>query len=117
MKKYFRFIPAILWMILIFYFSSKNTSGVAIAHNLQFFFFKSLHLIEYSILGFLLFFAISKLNISLVVGYLYAISDEIHQHFVIGRTGKFSDTIFDLIGLLIGLYLFRYIQKKSKNHL
>jgi len=117
MKKVIRFIPAIFWMLVIFYFSSKNTSSVPISHDLQFYFFKSLHLIEYSILGFLLFFAILKFNISLIIGYLYAISDEVHQFFVIGRSGKFTDTLFDLMGILIGLYLYKYIQKKFKNHL
>jgi len=117
MKKYFRYIPAILWMLVIFYFSSRNTSGVPIAHNLQFYFFKSLHLIEYSILGFLVFFAFINFNISLITGYLYAISDEFHQSFVVGRSGKFTDTLFDLAGILIGLYIYKYIQKKFKNRL
>jgi len=117
MKKYIRYIPSILWMLVIFYFSSKNTSSVPIARDLQFYFFKSLHLIEYSILGFLLFFAFINFNISLITGYLYAISDEIHQLFVPGRSGKFTDTLFDLAGILIGLYIFKYIQKKFKNHL
>jgi len=117
MKKYFRFIPAILWMLVIFYFSSKNTSGVPISYDLQFYFFKSLHLIEYSILGFLLFFAFINFNVSLITGYLYAITDEIHQLFVIGRSGKFTDTLFDLTGILIGLSIYKYIQKKFKNHL
>jgi len=117
MKQYFRFIPAILWMMVIYYFSSRNTSGVPIVHDLQFYFFKSLHLIEYSILGFLLFFAFVNFKISLVIGYIYAITDEIHQLFVVGRSGKFTDTLFDIAGILIGLYIYKYIQKKFKNRL
>lgn len=110
-NKIIRFIPSIIWMIVIFYFSSRSTTGVPIAHNFQFIFFKSLHLIEYSILGFLLLFAFLNFKYTLIIGYLYAISDEIHQHFIIGRGSKFTDTLFDLVGIILGIFLFKLIYK------
>ncbi len=37
-----------------------------------------------------------------VFSYLYAVSDELHQHWT-GREGKFGDTMIDLIGIAIGV--------------
>jgi len=110
-KKFIRFLPAIIWMSVIFYFSSRSTSNVPISHDFQFVFFKSLHLIEYAILGFLLLFAFLNFKYTLITGYLYAISDEIHQYFVPGRGSKFTDTIFDLSGVILGIFLFKLIYK------
>ena len=38
---------------------------------------------------------------------LFAISDEIHQSFVPGRTASFMDMGLDLIGILFGLWAFK----------
>lgn len=112
LNKIIRFLPAIIWMGIIFYFSSQSTTGVPISHNFQFLFFKSLHLIEYAILGFLLIFAFLNFKYTLITGYLYAISDEIHQRFVLGRGSKFTDTLFDLVGIILGIILFKFIYQR-----
>jgi VanZ family protein len=117
MKKCLRFIPAIIWMIVIYYFSSRSTSNVSISYKYHFLFFKSLHLIEYAVLAFLLFFAFLNYKYTIFTAYLYAIFDEIHQHFIPGRNGKFSDTLFDLLGIIIGIYIYKYTEKKLKNRL
>jgi VanZ family protein len=70
------------------------------------------HLMEYTIFGFLLyrsfkedvFFSISPIWGSLIFGFIFAISDELHQSFVPGRNMSFADLCFDFIGINIGLF-------------
>lgn len=118
-KKLFRFIPSIIWMMIIFYFSSRSTIGIGSNETERFLILKSFHLIEYGILAFLLLFAISKNKLAVFIAYLYAISDEIHQSFVPGRTSRFRDTLIDLIGIFIGLFIFNKLFPliKRKFHL
>ena len=40
---------------------------------------------------------------SLLIGILYAISDEIHQYFIPGRSNEIKDVLIDSLGLLIGI--------------
>lgn len=119
LKKIIKFIPAILWMCVIFYFSSRSTTGIGTNEIDRFLILKFFHLIEYATLAILLLFAISKKKLVIFIAYLYAISDEIHQHFISGRTGRFRDTLIDLIGILIGLFVFNKIFPliKKKFHL
>ncbi len=105
-KKIIKFIPVTIWMLVIFYFSSRSTTGIGTNQTDRFLILKSFHLIEYSFLAFLLLFAVYKKKLAVIIGYLYAISDEIHQCFIIGRTGRFRDTLIDLIGILIGIFIF-----------
>lgn len=115
-----KFIPAILWMSFIFYLSSRSTAGVGYTGFERFLLFKTLHLVEYAILAVLVIYPLYKVTPSVLVSYIYAITDEIHQGFTPGRGPKFSDTIFDLAGILIGVIIFKLIRnhlKKSKNKL
>ena len=49
--------------------------------------------------------------ISLIIGFLYACSDEIHQSFLTGRMGSFIDVILDTIGVANGIVLVMIIIK------
>ncbi len=82
----------------------------------RFLFFKLLHLGEYIILAILLFFAFLNFKISLILAYLFALSDEFHQTFIPGRTGKFTDTLFDLTGILLGLLLATFLLHRKNKH-
>ena len=105
-----RFLPAIIWMAVIFYFSSQQTSGfVANEPTLRFYLLKSFHVTEYAILGMLLFNAFRKFKFSILIAYLYAVSDEIHQYFVPGRNSRFTDTLIDLAGILIGSLVLKIV--------
>ena len=120
LSKLIKFVPALLWMALIFYLSSRSTAGVGYTGFERFLLFKSLHLIEYAILGFLVIYPITKVTPSIVISYIYAISDEFHQSFTPGRGPKFTDTLFDLVGILIGIFIFTKLVrhlKKKKNKL
>lgn len=97
-------------MGVIFYFSSQSTTGVGGTNVVnRFLFFKILHLAEYGILAVLLFFGFKRYKWSILAGYLYAVSDELHQIFTPGRTPAFRDTLIDLFGILIGLFILRFL--------
>lgn len=51
---------------------------------------------------------------SFIIGCLYAISDEIHQLFVPGRSGKVTDVIIDSLGVLTGIVIFLIVEKIIK---
>ena len=53
--------------------------------------------------------------LSIIICFLYACSDEIHQLFVTGRTGQFIDVLIDTLGALIGCLIFNIIYKIIKN--
>lgn len=119
-KKIIKFIPTIVWMLVIFYFSSRQTTGIGGTNEInRFLILKSFHLIEYTFLALLLSFAIVKKRWVIIIAYLYAISDEIHQSFIPGRTCRFRDTLIDLIGICIGIFVFNKIFsfKRKKNNL
>lgn len=115
MKKIIRFIPAIIWMCVIFYFSSRQTTGIGgDSYWYRFLILKTFHLIEYAVLFFLIDFAINKKITSILISYLYAVSDEIHQSFTPGRMPKFTDTLIDLLGILIGFLVVKFIWTRIK---
>lgn len=110
MKKVIRFIPALIWMGFIFYLSSQQTTGIGgDSYWPRFAIMKSFHLIEYAILFILINFALNYNLISIAASYFYGVTDEIHQLFTPRRTSKFTDTLIDLLGIIIGFLLFKYV--------
>lgn len=106
-----RWLTVFLWMGVIFAFSSK---AIVASGELQFWDFllkKSAHVGEYLILYILVARAAYKrvgLNGAFFIALSYAFSDEIHQMFVPGRTGKISDVLmFDFTGITIGYFAAR----------
>lgn len=79
----------------------------------RFLFFKGLHLFEYALLALFLYLGLRDKYKVLFFGYLYALSDEIHQSLIVGRSGRFWDTLIDFLGLTLGLLLAIHLQKKS----
>lgn len=80
---------------------------------------KSAHFIAYFILGFLVMFALkgSKVNnvravvLTMTICILYAISDEVHQLFIPGRSGELRDVIIDSTGASVGLFVYFSMMK------
>jgi VanZ family protein len=73
---------------------------------------KTAHLTEYLILGLLLFngfFLSKKIRLAfygaLTTGILYAVSDEVHQLFVPGRTCRLTDVMIDTAGISLGILI------------
>jgi VanZ family protein len=105
------------WAILIFIFSSIPSLKTP---DLGFGFSdKAAHVFEFTVFGYLLERSFNHIwrisfRIYLLVflcGALFALSDEIHQFFVVGREADFGDFIADMIGILVGQLVF---WKKSR---
>ena len=60
----------------------------------------------------------SKLIIAQMIGTIYAITDEIHQMFILGRTGEIRDILIDSAGVFAGIaflaILLKMICKRKK---
>lgn len=147
-KKVFHSILVIIWMFVIFNFSSQNgpkstnTSDVVTSmvvnvttsvtnknvsreevkkrvEDSTFLVRKMAHFTEYLILGILVLQLLSdytKINkrmliVSLIICYLYAVSDEVHQIFIPGRTAKVLDTFIDGAGSLVGITIYSIYQR------
>lgn len=107
-------LPPILYAILIFWISSlEKPFGIELeVRNID----KLIHLLEYSIFGFLLIRAIrgsdirvsrnSAILITFIIGAIYGFTDELHQSVVVGRFATISDFIFDSIGAFVGAVIF-----------
>ena len=54
------------------------------------------------------------IGISTCIGAIYAISDELHQLMVNGRSGNIRDVIIDSIGILTGIMVFMLIKEICK---
>lgn len=89
---------------------------------------KSAHFSLYALLGFMVSMAAGRRKpFSLVSAgvivfcFLYALSDEIHQYFVPGRSCEFRDMMIDtsgaLTGMLVSLLILFMLQKFSGNKL
>ena len=82
-----------------------------IVANLQNIVRKMAHILIYLILGILCMCALSTYNLrlkvkifaSLIIGTVYAVTDELHQLFVDGRGGQLSDICIDFCGVLLGV--------------
>ncbi len=132
-KKRVSLIILISWMIIIFIMSSfdanasSNQSGIIVnfisnlfhindIELLSFIIRKMAHFVEYFILGILLINCLinynKKLYLSYVIGILYASLDEFHQLFVSGRSGQVRDIIIDVVGLILGIILIRFVKKR-----
>ena len=106
-RNYLKYIPVVLWMILIFWMSSIPDLPSNKVDIINFFVKKSAHVIEYTILFLLWFRALGNKNPfqAIVFSLVYAFTDEIHQLFVPGRTGRLRDVGIDSIGMIISALL------------
>ena len=91
---------------------------VNIIEKLQFIVRKSAHFIGYMILGILasgLILYYGNINKKYLLAFLicviYAISDEIHQLFVPGRSGQVRDVLIDSAGSLLGIIIVMALEK------
>ncbi len=83
---------------------------------------KGAHFSEYLLLG--LFFSLmikerrtflgKELVLSTIVCSLYALSDEIHQQFVSGRSGELRDVCIDASGVFLGCFLVWIFSRKKR---
>ncbi|HHX61645.1 MAG TPA: VanZ family protein [Epulopiscium sp.] len=142
-KKVFPWLLAISWMALIFYLShqpaaqsSNLSSGLTelimniinkIAPDLSLgfesfhhFVRKNAHFFAYLVLGVLVANATrgykgKGIMVALLICVLYAISDELHQLFIPGRSGQVMDVVIDSAGSVVGVlsYQITYFFKNT----
>ncbi len=104
--------------IVKFFYTNITTENLElIVQTLQPFVRKLAHFTIYTIGGFLLYNLSIQLKLkskfinSLGFGILYAISDEIHQFFVPGRSCRIFDVFVDTCGLITGITFYIIIIK------
>lgn len=140
-KKLLKWLPILIWMVVIFVFSSQNGNqsgnnnrlvidllkhiGInldkILGGNSNFYVRKASHMTEYFILFMLVYRAINEkctlikgLILSLLFVFLYASSDEFHQSFVPGRSSSFRDVMIDTCGGGIALLVTVAVRRKNK---
>lgn len=137
--KYIKLILLISWMALVFSFSAKEadestltsqSAGSFLAsvvipefnrwnpakqqdfvENIDFFVRKSAHFTEYMVLGILwTLYWDSRKRRSFLCGSLYAVTDEVHQLFVAGRSCQITDMLLDSAGVAAGIFFLWVVQ-------
>ncbi|WP_347487999.1 VanZ family protein [Desulfoscipio sp. XC116] len=111
-------IPATLWMALIYYLSGRTGSELKslfpLIEN-----FNPGHIAAYFVLAPLYYLALYKHNHNrsfmkaFLLCLLYGITDEIHQHFIPTRFPDIYDLARDLLGAGLGLAIV-YLAKKKR---
>ncbi len=96
------------WAGVIFFVSSRTGDSLPGGFSIQG------HVIEYFVLGALLTWALSDegvkpsaIVLAVLLASLYGITDEIHQHFVPGRTPDAMDWLLDTLGATAGAFFAR----------
>lgn len=121
------YLPALVWMGAIFYFSSISGLQSSKSSIAEIILRKGAHFLEFSVLFFLLwrvFYLAHNIKIkkaywlALLVAIFFGASDEFHQTLVTGRTGKIIDTIFDGVSVIFSaemllILISRKINKKN----
>jgi VanZ family protein len=109
-------LPVLVWAGLIFWLSSLSVTPEPEAVRGFPGWSQEAHFTLYLVLGALLCRAIAipspamGISVPMVIGGLYAISDEFHQYFVPGRQADILDLAVDCAGLVAGILLvFCYI--------
>ena len=97
-------LPVVLWAALIFAFSSVPDLGTGLG-GWDLVLRKIAHTAEYAVLGALLARALASPPVAVLIGVLYAVSDEVHQAFVPGRHGSPIDVAIDAVGVVAGVLL------------
>jgi VanZ family protein len=101
-------IAVVLWAGLIFGLSSVPDLGTGLG-TWDLVLRKIAHFCAYAVLGLLLVRATRREVVAVVLGVLYAASDEVHQHFVTGRHAAVRDVVIDAAGVLTGVLVARTI--------
>ncbi len=123
MKKILYWLPPLLWMSVIYYFSGRTGSQL----NSLFPFIKNFdwgHVTAYLILSALFYYAFARTTSlkhislwSVLLCLTYAVSDEYHQSFVPSRSAEILDIRNDMIGAMlavVAINLFKKIRNTNR---
>ena len=121
LKKFlFYWFPILIYCLLIFIQSSyPSIKSVPELPYID----KVLHFFAYALLGALFLRAFkttrikNKLKLVLILSVLfsslYGVSDEIHQYFIPYRNADLMDVLADLLGSIMGVYIYQAIVRKD----
>lgn len=117
-KHFYRWLVVVVWCGVIFYFSS--IPSLRITYGIWDLILRKIaHAAEFGILTFLAYKAFNLENkpktkkaliLAFVFSFCYAISDEIHQSFVLGRQASVLDVGIDSLGIILVTF---YLAKSS----
>ncbi|MGZ7445240.1 VanZ family protein [Paenibacillus sp. TH7-28] len=104
---------------IAFHYAGHEISigSLGAAGFIEFFIRKSAHFSCYGLLGLLLMYALKsggrprRLLITVLISFLYACSDELHQMLTPGRTALFQDVLIDTAGAICGGILMILLEK------
>jgi VanZ family protein len=98
--------PVVGWAAVIFALSSLSDLGTGLG-TWDLVLRKIGHAAEFALLGALLVRALRSPWAAFAIGVAYAVSDEIHQHYVPGRVGAWYDVAIDAVGVAVGILAWR----------
>ena len=75
---------------------------------------KSAHVVVFGILAYLLWRARPRGSFAMWTTILYGFSDEFHQMFIPGRTGRILDVLFDSLGAIIAIWLIGFSRRRER---
>lgn len=116
MTRLIRFIPAVIFMVTIFLLSSRQNLGTGLGGwdtALR----KGAHMAEFGLLWFLWWWAFRYryAGVAASITILYAVSDEVHQHFVPTRNGSPIDVLIDTTGVVLAMVIaFRWRDRRVR---
>ena len=104
-------LPVLVWAAVIFAFSSipNLSTGLGTWDTIL---RKGAHVIEYAVLGGLLYRALGRETLALAAGIAYAATDELHQHFVRGRHASPVDVAIDAVGVAVGMLIWLRLRER-----
>lgn len=134
MKKIIKLLFIIIWLLVIFLFSNQDGStSTSLTNGIleKYLFFvdsdiffmiirKMAHITEYFILGILVLNFINefkidkKIVVSILICFILASFDELHQLFIPDRTGRLLDVFIDMIGASLGILILSLIKNHKK---
>ena len=106
-------LPVVAWAAVIFAFSSIPSLGTGLG-VWDVVLRKSAHLVEFAILGALVARALPRAVPAILLGCMYAATDELHQTFVPGRVGAPIDWALDSVGVVAGVLLFARVRERRE---
>jgi VanZ family protein len=108
-----RFIPPLILFICLFWLGTKPkfVSLFPINPPID----KLVHLVFFGFITALLSFSVLKKYpvIIFIITTMVALTDELHQYYIPGRTASFGDFAADLVGIVIIVVILNYMQHKS----
>ncbi len=123
-RQFYKFwLPAILWAIVIFSFSSVTVPATSPVYWQDFTAKKLAHFIEYSIFGILFYRAFINSGVekkkaviyTIIISLIYAATDEFHQSFTPKREPRVRDIVIDTISAGLVVYLiWKFLPKAPK---